>query len=305
MNIAIFGVSGFIGGHLASFFLSKGHEVYGFSRTSPNIKHESFIWTKIDTLINEKEFSWFKVNQIEVILDCSDPSTIRSRVDLKSYTNGKAKLLEAACEAGVRRFIYLSSLKALCESSSIPLNIDTRPNPESDYGHMKLAVETELLNKASKSNIQLFILRLPMVYGYGGGASLKKLSYLVEKKIPIPILGATNKRSLLSIKNLQHFLSLIISENLNGNKIMHLSDKNTVSTNQLVDLVAQCVNKKVFKIWVPRSLVKFIFFIFGKKFFYFSIYESLFIDQSSTIDALDWVPENINATCICDSVNAR
>lgn len=165
------------------------------------------------------------------------------------------KLFDDFLKTEIRDFIYFSSVKACADSLEGVLDEEQKPMPETPYGKSKLEAEQYLLNQKLPSNKRLFIIRPCMIHGPGNKGNLNLLYKFVEKGIPYPLAAFENKRSFLSIDNLNYLISEILSNANIKSGIYNFADDGVLSTNELVVLIAKILSRKE-KLWkIPSRLI--------------------------------------------------
>jgi len=145
-----------------------------------------------------------ELRDVDIVIHLAQQAHRRaSDRDLAGEPQAATALLRAAAQAGAGRFIYLSSIKAMGEATSPgrPFRVDDPPRPEDAYGRGKLATE-QALAVAAQTEIELVVVRPPLVYGPGVGGNFRALLWLAASGLPLPFAGLDNHRSLLARDNL-------------------------------------------------------------------------------------------------------
>ena len=174
----------------------------------------------------------------------------RDNVDLT------ASLLDAADKAGVRRFIFASSVKVMGEHSENPFTESMDPAPGDPYGASKLEAERLIAQYASQHGFEWCILRLPLVYGPGMRGNMLSLFHAVDRQIPLPFRGVHNRRSLLYSGNAAPaFETAAISPATSG-ETFFISDNDDISSESLVRLVGEALGKRALLFPVPQPLAR-------------------------------------------------
>jgi len=303
MRIGILGVSGFIGGHLANYFLGSGHSVIGFSRTLKSFNHASYQAIQYNSLLESSGLNRLTELSCDVLIDCADPAQIDASFDINQHVNIKTDILKLAYKSGVKRYIYISSVKALTESSNYPLCEDMHPRPTSQYGLMKVKIEDALVCMSQKFSLDLVIVRPPMIYGEGGGASIGKLSGLIKLNFPLPFKGLNNRRSIISITNFKKFIYLLLTHENAAQKRWLVSDREPLTIEQMAMQIASCLDKKIYLFWVPTNLLKLILFLVGQKVSSTSLLDNLLVNDVAARSDLNWVPAEFCKNDFCHSLN--
>ena len=162
-------------------------------------------------------------------------------------TTGTIALAKQAALSGVRRFIFLSSVKVNGESTTYrtPFSVFEKPEPQDPYGVSKLEAERELKALGRASGMEIVIIRSPLIYGRGVKANFASLMRLVNRGLPLPVRALDqNKRSLVSVYNLVDLIKICIDHPKAANQIFFASDDNDLSTAEIVALMAKVQNKK-------------------------------------------------------------
>lgn len=202
-------------------------------------------------------------------------------------------LCKQAIQAGVKRFIYVSTIKVNGEDSSVaqPFNRADKPDPKDAYGQSKAEAERELMELAKRSNMEFVIIRPPLIYGEGVKANFASLMKLTSKRCPLPFGAISyNRRSLVSVYNLVDLIKICIDHPNAKNKIFLVTDGQDLSTKEMVALMAKVQGKKPFLIYVPVWMFQITGKLFGKKAVVERLTGSLVADISATKRELNWEP---------------
>ena len=208
-------------------------------------------------------------------------------------TEGTLGLAHQAAEAGVKRFIFLSSIKVNGESTSScqPFTAFDRRRPEDPYGQSKSEAEEQLLALGKETGMEIVIIRPPLVYGEGVKANFASLAKLVGKGFPLPFRAINhNKRSLVSVYNLVDLIKVCIDHPNAANQVFLVSDDNDLSTAQMVALMAKVQGKANLSLPVPVWCFKLAGKLFNKEAVVDRLVGSLQLDIEHTKKTLDWVP---------------
>jgi len=297
MNILITGANGFVGSYLAK----KLSNVPVVKLTLAAREASPFQWGKS-----------FKVNQIdsttewsEALVGCqyiihtaarahvmndkdSDPLTEYRRVNV----DGTINLARQAAEAGVRRFIFISSIKVNGEQTSFgkPFTAEDTPAPEDAYGISKYEAEQELLQIAADTGLEVVIIRPPLVYGPGVKGNFSSMMRVVKKGYPLPLGSINNKRSLVALDNLVDLIITCINHPAAANQVFLAGDGEDLSTTELLRGVAKAAGVLSRLIPVPAAVLMFGASLLGKKEMAQRLLGSLQVDISKARDLLDWTP---------------
>jgi len=267
-SILVTGANGFIGSSIINTFASKDcFNVRGSVRTdlAASRKHQfAKYFYELDV---DSDIGWDQaMNGADCIIHCAAKYHINnvgsgdlSEICRKINVEGTIRLAELAVKSGVRRFIFLSSLKVHGEVSDPrrPFVETDAPNPMYPYGISKLEAEQELLRFGLQNNLEVVIVRPPPVYGPGVGANFYAMLKSVDAGYPLPLGGIHNKRSYVSINNLTSFLEACIRVPEASGELFLVSDKEDVSTSELLQRVGRSLGRKARLFWVPKQLLEF------------------------------------------------
>ncbi|ENK1947066.1 SDR family oxidoreductase [Vibrio cholerae] len=208
-------------------------------------------------------------------------------------TLGTANLARQAALSGVKRFIFISSIKVNGEKTC-PNNQFTSADehaPEDDYGLSKSKAEQHLFDIGKKTGMEIVVIRPTLVYGPGVKANFASLMNLVSKGIPLPFGCITkNKRSLVSVDNLVDLIITCIDHPKAANQVFLVSDDHDLSTSEMVREMAIALNKPTWQLPVPVWCYKLVGKLFNKSAVVDRLTGSLQVEISHTKDTLGWRP---------------
>ena len=207
-------------------------------------------------------------------------------------TDGTLNLARQAANAGVKRFIYISSIKVNGEMT--PAGQSFKPDdifiPTDSYGLSKYEAEQGLFAVANETGMEVVIIRPPLVYGPGVRANFLSMMKWINRGVPLPLGAVYNQRSLVALDNLVSFIIHCIKHHKAANEIFLISDNEDVSTTQLLKKVAKAFGKKAFLLPIPVSLMRFMAKLFGKADVADRLFCSLQVDSSKSRELLNWAP---------------
>jgi len=272
MRVLVTGVSGFIGEHLAKHLLEKGHKVRGASRwlDSPFPREEKYEHVTIEDPFSKK--AWREItseaNAVVHLIAKTHTQDAGDLSDLSEYrlTNvdiTKA-LFEASWKAGVKRFIYMSSIKAVGEETSPgeAFAEDSPCKPVDPCGISKREAEEMILKYRGK--MSTVVLRAPLVYGPGVKGNFLRLMEEVEKGTPLPLAGVKNARSLAFTGNLSAAVVKILEAETLAGGIYHIADDEKPSTPELIEMIASVMGAKPRLFYSPTGLLEKVAGFSGK-----------------------------------------
>lgn len=220
--------------------------------------------------------------------DAGDPLNAFREVNV----GGTLAFARQAVAAGVKRFIFISSIKVNGESSPAhqPFKADDLPAPEDAYGISKMEAESALLELAAHSKMEVVIIRPPLVYGAGVKGNFSNMCRLVEKGFPLPLGSVENRRSLVALDNLVDLIIRCIDHPAAVNQVFLAADGEDLSTSELLRRVANAMGRTSRLIPVPCGILQFGAGLLGKRAVAQRLLGSLQIDISKTRDLLGWEP---------------
>ena len=186
---------------------------------------------------------------------------------------GTERLARMAVKAGVKRFIFISSVKAEGNDA---------------YGVSKREAEDSLACIAKETGLEIVILRLPLVYGPGVKANFRNLIKLASSGLPLPFKGINNRRSFIYLGNLVDAILTCISHPLAAGETFMVSDGQDVSTPDLIKMIAGAMNKKAVLFSLHPVILKALCRIVGKSAELEKLTGSLLVDSSKIRDLLGW-----------------
>lgn len=231
----------------------------------------------------------------------ADPLREFRRVNVEGTVN----LARQAIAMGVRRFIFVSSIKVNGEITlSTPFRASDSPAPSDPYGITKLEAEEALRSLCAGSTMELVIVRPPLVYGPGVKANFLRLVQAVERGIPLPFGAINNRRSMVAIGNLCDLLIRCLEHPGAAGKTFLVSDGQDMSTAELVRMIAAALGKRPRLLSVPKSLLHFSARLLGKGAAADRVLSSLQIDMQDTCRLIDWAPPETPFETIKQTISA-
>lgn len=200
------------------------------------------------------------------------------------------RLARAAADQGVRRFVYMSSVKVNGEETRVPYTEQDVPTPRDAYGISKWEAEQALAKVSSETGLEVVIVRSPLVYGPGVGGNFLQLLKVLQREIPLPLARIENRRSLIYCGNLTDALILCIRDARAAGRTYLVSDGEDLSTPDLIRRLAKALGLPP-RLWpVPPSTLRWVGQIVGRKSMIDRLLGSLQIDSSRIRQELDWHP---------------
>ena len=280
-RILITGANGFIGRNLCVYLKEKGYCVLGAVRNNvrdvPGVDeyilvgdiNESTDWQEalagVDVVVH-------LAGRVHIMRDSAvEPVEAFRKVNVL----GTERLAQMAANAGARRFIFISSVKV---------------NGKDAYGVSKMEAEQVLASVAAETELEVVILRLPLVYGPGVKANFKSLIKLSGSGLPLPFKGVNNRRSFLYVGNLVDAIVTCIQHPKAAGETFLLSDGQDVSTPDLIKMIACAMNKKAILFSLHPGILKALCRVAGKTEELEKLTGTLLVDSSKIRNLLGWKP---------------
>jgi nucleoside-diphosphate-sugar epimerase len=207
-------------------------------------------------------------------------------------TAGTLNLARQAAAAGVRRFVFLSTIKVNGERSAPgrPFSADDEPAPVDPYAISKLEAEIGLRQIAAESGLEIVILRPPLVYGPGVRGNFARLVRAVGAGRLLPFGAIDNRRSLVALDNLVDLIAVCIDHPAAAGRVLLVSDDQDLSTPELIRSIARIMDRPARLLPVPAALLMLAATLAGKRAVLERLTESLQVDIRKTRDLLAWKP---------------
>lgn len=218
--------------------------------------------------------------------EVADPLAEYRRVNVEGTLN----LARQAVGAGVRRFIFISSIGVNGNFNTRPFCADDPPSPAEPYAQSKGEAEQGLMQLVAETGIEVVIIRPPLVYGSGAPGNFGSLVRWIEKGFPLPLGAIHNKRSLVGIDNLVDLIIRCIDHPAAANQVFLAGDGEDLSTTELLRGVGRAMGKPARLIPVPAGMLQFGATLLGKRAMAQRLLGSLQVDISKTCELLDWKP---------------
>jgi nucleoside-diphosphate-sugar epimerase len=297
-KVLVTGANGFIGRALCSRLLAEGWRVRGTVRSNNQfaLLPDGVEPTKVDSIGLETDWenTLEGVNtvvhlaaRVHVRRDSSSNPFAEYR---KVNVMGSKRLALTAAECGVKRFIFMSSVKVSGEENVRAYKEEDAPAPKDSYGISKMLAEERIKQIATDSGMDLVILRPPLVFGPGVKANFLELMKIVDKGTPLPLAKVDNRRSFIYIENLVDAVLTCIKHSGSAGKTFFVSDNEDVSTPELIRKTASALKKPARLFPCPRLLLFILGRIAGKGAAVDRLIGSLTVDISKIRSELGWKP---------------
>ena len=299
-RVVVTGANGFIGHHLCRMLIDRGARVTACIReqVAPSVfgnLANSLEICRLGTLkAPGSEFRAFE--SADVVVHLAGRAHIMQETQKdplgefrKVNVDGTRSMVLTALRCGVRRFIYLSSIKVNGEETNGgAFTAEDPPGFVDPYGRSKWEAEEALKEIANGSTLEWVIVRPPLVYGPGVRGNFLSLLNLAYHGIPLPLGGVRNRRSLVSAYNLCDFLCILVSHPAAANQCFMVADSEDLSTPDLIRAVGAALGRPQRMMSFPPSLLLKLSRLLGKEMAMQRLCSSLIVDRQKTSALLNW-----------------
>ncbi len=308
MKLLVTGANGFVGSATVAHLSKQGHIVLAHQRSTSSAQQRGGHITthQVPSNVQQIQSSYADMLQWhQQLSDCvavvhtaarvhqvketsTDPAADYRRVNV-DYT---ACLARAAAQCGVKRFVFLSSVKVNGNYTTQGQSYTAGDAPHADdpYGLSKLHAEQALMDIASETGLEVTIIRPPLVYGPGVKANVLSMMRWLRSGIPLPLGAIHNQRSLVGLNNLVDLIDLCITHPAAANQIFMVSDGHDVSTTDLLLLMGEALGSPARLIKVPQAWLETAARWAGKPGVAQRLCGNLTVDIRKTQDMLGWQP---------------
>ena len=310
MQVLVTGANGFVGRSLCLALPDNGHKVLEAVRSLDKqiIGVDQFLITSIS-----KATDWSSALQnvdavihlaarVHVMNEVADDALAEFR---KVNVEGTLNLANQAAKAGVKRFVFVSSIKVNGEHTlaDCPFTATDDANPQDPYGISKHEAEQGLLFIAQQTGMEVVIIRPPLVYGAGVKANFASMMRVVKRGIPLPLGAIHNKRSFVYVGNLVSLIVRCVDHPAAANQVFLVSDGCDLSTTELLQKCAVALDVKARLLPVPQKLLAFSLALLGKRAVAQRLCGNLQVDISKAHSLLGWesplsVEDGLKATAL-------
>jgi UDP-glucose 4-epimerase len=294
--VLVTGATGFVGRGLLPILSTAGWKIRALTRQafSQKLLPDQIEWHQIAKLGDDSPLAGCSAvvhlaARVHVMRELEpDPLSEFRRVNVV----GTERLARQAVAAGVRRFVYLSSIKVCGEETPTgrPFFADDSPHPEDPYGISKHEAEIALLRVASETGLEVVIIRPPLVYGPGVKGNFRTMLNWLQCGIPLPLASLDNRRSLVSLDNLCDLIRICLEHPAAVNEVFLVSDGHDLSTSQLLYLAGDTMGcpARLFPFppaWIERGAA-----MLGKRGLARRLCGNLQVDIDKAKTMLGWSP---------------
>ncbi len=294
-HVLVTGGSGFVGSALIKRLLSEHREVLAVGRSEVDLPVETI---KVSSF-SELGALGHELGSVDVVVHCAARAHVMkddTQDSLAEYrkvnVDGTLNLARRASEAGVKRFVFVSSIKVNGEHTlpGSPFTENVAPAPEDPYGISKYEAEQKLQALSAENGMELVIVRPPLVYGPGVKGNFASMIRLMEKGLPLPLGAVGNKRSLVALDNLVDLIVTCVDNPAAANQTFLAGDGQDLSTTELLKGVANAMGRSARLLPVPAGLLMLGASMLGKRAMAQRLLGSLQVDISKAREVLGWQP---------------
>lgn len=292
MRVLVTGATGFVGTALRARLAMSGAEVTPAVRVPAGLPRE--------VVIGDLDAS---TDWRHALVGCDAVAHLAARVHVMNDTSGiplvryrvtnvvaTLNLARQAAHAGVKRFVFISSIKVNGEGRDAPYRETDTPAPEDAYAISKWEAEQGLHEIARQTGLEIVILRPPLVYGPGVKANFRRLLDTVARGWPLPLGAIHNKRSLLYLGNFVDAIRVCLEHPDAAGQTFLLDDGRPVSTPELIRTIAQAMGRPARLLAVPCGVLEGVAALFGKHAAVIRLTGSLYVDGTVIRTRLGWTP---------------
>lgn len=297
MRVLVTGANGFVGRLLCDALVSNQYSVVAALRSL--IKTQAGIeQVVVDSIVGLTDWG-LALKTVDVVVHLvARVHVMNDRVDnplaefRKVNVEGTLNLARQAARAGVKRLVFISSVKVNGETTNLdsPFTEQNVANPQDAYAISKFEAEQGLLELAKQTGMEVVIIRPPLVYGAGVKANFASMLKAVKRGIPMPLGAIHNKRSFVSVQNLVSLIMRCIDHPAAANQVFLVSDGYDLSTTELLRECAKALRVKSRLIAVPQKLIEFGAYLLGKADVAQRLCGNLQVDITKAKAMLNWSP---------------
>ena len=297
IRVLVTGANGFVGRQLCRLLTHRNYTVRAALRNDPGTFLDAAEYAVVGEIGSATEWTAALADVNCVVHGAARAHVMeeppgQSHVYMETNAHGTARLAEASAAAGIRRLIYLSSIKVNGErSGAAPFSRDDAPNPSDPYALSKWVGEMRLRDIAAGTAMETATVRSPLVYGPEVRANFLRLMRLIDRQIPLPLGRIVNARSLVSVWNLCDLIERLLRGPIPEQAVFMVSDGTDLSTPDLVRQIGGSMRRRVVLLPIPVSMLRALADLTRKRSEFDRLCASLTVDISATCRDLDWTPQ--------------
>ncbi|WP_026333161.1 SDR family oxidoreductase [Thioalkalivibrio sp. ALM2T] len=293
-RVLVTGANGFVGSAVMGALCSRGDiEPVGLVRRLEGAAGDLQACGDLEVVSDWRPF----LEGVDAVVHCAARAhVLRDEVEdplaVFRWVNVDATLFLArqAAEAGVRRFVFVSSIGVLGRSQERPFLFSDPPNPQEPYAVSKWEAEQGLRGLARETGMEVVVVRPPLVYGPGAPGNFGQLLKWVARGVPLPLGAVSNRRSLVGLDNLVDLLVRCVEHSAAAGQTFLAGDGEDVSTTELLRRVARAMDRRARLVPVPPGVLRTGARLAGKGEMARRLLDSLQVDIAHTRETLGWEP---------------
>lgn len=295
MKIAVTGANGFVGSAVCDALRAEHHSVRPLLRQALPAYPDAVAVGPI-----QGDTDWMSALQdVDCVVHCAARVHVMSETEADPLAAfravnvlGSQRLAEQAAQVGVKRLVFLSSLKVLGEVTEPghPFQASDVPKPEDPYGMSKWEAEQVIQQVGQVTGMETVVIRPPLVYGPGVKANFQKLLQAVSRGVPLPMGGIHNQRSLVNLDNLCDLIALCVHHPAAAGKVFLVSDGQDVSTPELIRAMGEALDRPARLVTIPAAVLRLMGRLSGRQAQIERLSGSLQVEIGHTREVLGWTP---------------
>jgi nucleoside-diphosphate-sugar epimerase len=297
VKLFVTGATGFVGKQALGRLRADRHDIVAAYHRRPQLQEVDVSWVAMDELSSAKGLREL-LTGVDAVLHLAGLAHLPRGYSGHTEANFNMvnvditiRIAQAAADAGVRRFVFLSSVKASGEhSGERPMCEGDLKVPEDAYGVSKSLAEDRLAELALRAGMEHVVIRPPLVYGPGVGANFLSLMRWIDRGLPLPFASIKNLRSLVYVGNLVDAIAVCLTHPRATGRTYFVSDGEDVSTPGLVRCIAAALGRPARLIRIPTWMLRGAGSLLGRRDVVERLVNSLAIDISRIRSELAWQP---------------
>ncbi|MDF1677154.1 MAG: NAD-dependent epimerase/dehydratase family protein [Legionellaceae bacterium] len=305
MKLLLLGATGFVGKTLLKTLLTKPEYVIHavvreVSKDALSISDPRVVVHTIESITSDIDWTHLLID-CDCVIYAAGYAHVMGKPDEKTLSlysavnmTGALNLARQAAKVGVKRFVFISSIKVNGEYTlpNAPLQADSPANPLDAYARSKYEAEEALFKLAHQTALEVVVIRPPLIYGPGVKGNLNVMIKWLKRGMVLPLGSVHNQRSLVSVYNLSSLIAVCVHHQAARNQVFLVSDGADVSTTTLLKKMGRALSVPTRLLSVPTGIIRLGFRLIGKRGLAERLLGSLALDITKTKDLLGWVPDN-------------
>jgi nucleoside-diphosphate-sugar epimerase len=296
------GAGGFVGGHLCSLLVERGWNVLAAQRRMAIQASGNQLRPERLDLCSDPDRWLAALRSVDCVVHLAarvhvNPATQSEDEFNATNVEGSRFVAERCVAAGVRRIVFLSSIKVNGEGGTLrAARAEDIPNPQDPYARSKLAAEIAIRTICEAAGMEFVIVRPPLIYGPGVRANFDRLMRIIELGVPLPFASIDNRRSLIGVQNLVSFIETCMTHPRATGGMWLVSDSEAVSTPTLIRKLAHGMQRPAKLFACPPKLLRGLAALAGRGAEVARLCDSFILDSSPARETLGWqAPMSLDA----------